>query len=179
MNRRVLFGLFVAFLPAVCVSSASASDITYDFTVTASTGPLAGTVSNGSFSYDSSVVDPGQFVLGTTLLTDLDFTWEGVSYTAATANTGWLQFDATGALDGFCFGNEAGSGSCPADTDANVWYVQAGFMQYGAPGFDSLGNGSVTYSLASVAATPEPGTLVMLGTALLAGAGLTRRRLRV
>ncbi|HET6218079.1 MAG TPA: PEP-CTERM sorting domain-containing protein, partial [Acidobacteriaceae bacterium] len=95
------------------------------------------------------------------------------------ANTGWLQFDATGALDGFCFGNEAGSGSCPADTDANVWYVQAGFMQYGAPGFDSLGNGSVTYSLASVAATPEPGTLVMLGTALLAGAGLARRRLRV
>jgi hypothetical protein len=35
------------------------------------------------------------------------------------------------------------------------------------------------YSLASAAATPEPGTLGMLGTALLAGAGLIRRRLRV
>jgi hypothetical protein len=179
MNRRLLFGFFLAFLPAACVSSASASDITYDFTVTATTGPLAGTISSGSFTYDSSVVDPGQYVVANNLLTNLNFTWEGVSYTAATANTGWLQFDATGALDSFCFGNNAFSGGCDVSSTTDDWDLSQNGLQYSAPGYNGIGIGSMTYSLASAAAAPEPGTLGMLGTALLAGAGLIRRRLRV
>jgi hypothetical protein len=178
MNRCLLVGLFLAFLPVACVSSASASDVTYDFTVTATSGPLDGQVSSGTFTYDSSVVDPGQDVNGSNLLTDLNFTWEGVSYTAATANTGWLGFDSTGALNSFCFGNNSFNGGCEVNNFTNQWYVQPSFIQYAEPGYDGFGAGTVTFSLAAPAATPEPGTLGMLGTALLAGAGLIRRRLR-
>jgi hypothetical protein len=40
-------------------SAARATPITYAFTVTATDGPLAGTVEHGSFSYDSSSIVPG------------------------------------------------------------------------------------------------------------------------
>jgi hypothetical protein len=49
---------------------------------------------------------------------------------------------------------------------------------YSVPGGHAYWFGTVTFAPAS-AATPEPGTLGLLGTALLSGVGLSRRRLRL
>jgi hypothetical protein len=54
--------------------------------------------------------------------------------------------------------------------------VTGGGFLYSLPGDNNIDHGTVTYALA--AATPEPGTLGLMGTALLAGASLVRRRLR-
>ena len=175
---------------------ASASEVTYDFTVTATSGPLSGTVSSGSFSFDSSVIVPagppaqscrpasspcpptGGSVSGSHLLDALDFTWDSISYNAATANTGFLNFDQSGDLTSFCFGNFAGSGLCGVRAEYEEWNVDGSEFIYSVPGFNYYGFGTVTFAQVS-APTPEPGTLGLLGTALIAGVGLSRRRLRV
>ena len=61
--------------------SQSNSLTTYDFTVTADTGPLSGDVANGSFSFNTSIIPRGGGGLPESgLLTDLSFTWNGVTY---------------------------------------------------------------------------------------------------
>ena len=178
------------------VPCASASEVTYDFTVTATSGPLSGVVSSGSFSFDSSVIVPagppapscrpatspcpptGGGVTGSHLLDALDFTWDSIAYNADTANTGGLDFDASGNLIGFCFGNFAGPGLCGVRAEYEEWDMDGSEFIYSVPGYNYYGFGNVTFAPVS-AATPEPGTLGLLGTALLAGVGLSRRRLRV
>jgi hypothetical protein len=85
----------IAGLGWLAAGGAKASLITYDFTVTATSGPLEGAVAHGTFSYDSSSIVPGNFNVATGLLTSLSFSWNGVAYTQATANTGFLGFDAS------------------------------------------------------------------------------------
>lgn len=61
--------------------STLATPITVDFSVTATTGPLSGTTANGTLTFDSSTI-PGSLpgaVDATGLLTDLNFTWNGIS----------------------------------------------------------------------------------------------------
>src|SRR6516164_2876039 len=77
---------------------AEAYIISYDFTATITSGPLSGQVDNGSFSYDSSSIIPGGVNDAADLLTALNFTFEGVTYNAHTANTGFLAFDGVIAL---------------------------------------------------------------------------------
>ena len=178
------------------VPCASASEVTYDFTVTATSGPLSGAVSSGSFSFDSSVIVPagppaqscrpatspcpptGGNVTGTHLLDTLDFTWDNISYNADTANTGFLTFDASGNLIGFCFGDHYEGAGCAVQTGFEQWTVDSSEFIYSVPGGKAYWFGNVTFAPVS-AATPEPGTLGLLGTALLSGVGLSRRRLRV
>jgi hypothetical protein len=169
----VLCGLIgmLAWVPCAC-----ADELTYDFTVTATSGPLSGTVSSGSFSFDSSVIVPagppatscrpstspcpptGGGVAGSHLLDALDFTWDSIAYNATTANTGFLNFDSSGNLISFCFGDYAGAGGCA---------VRAGFEEWDVDGSE----------FAPVSGeTPEPGTLVLLGTGLLSVLALGLRK---
>ena len=84
----------VAWAPA-----ANAAPVTYDFEVVEENGPLAGTTAIGVFSFEDTIIPPGGGTVEQAgLFTDLDFTWDGVQYTEATANTGVLGFDASGTL---------------------------------------------------------------------------------
>ena len=98
--------------------------VNYTFTVTATSGPLAGTTATGTFSYDTSSIVPGGTNANTGLLTALNFTWDGITYNQTTANTGFLEFDTTGALTQDLFGNNCfPGGSCAAVPPFEQWLV--------------------------------------------------------
>jgi hypothetical protein len=143
------------------VSAANASPITYNFTATATSGPLSGTVEHGTFSYDSSSIIPGGINAAAGLLTSLSFSWNGISYDQTTANTGDLHFDAAGHLTQALFGTDcSAAGNCQLVDGDNSWFgITGGFFTYSVP--DGLGGGSLTAVLA--VSTPEPTTLALLG----------------
>jgi hypothetical protein len=65
---------------------AKSTSVTYDFTVTATSGPLSGDVANGSFTFNSSIIPArGGVVPASGLLTDLSFTWDKVPYTLSSS----------------------------------------------------------------------------------------------
>lgn len=153
----------ISFAPA-----AQATAITYDFTVDVTSGPLTGNVSSGTFSYDSSSITPGGHNLAAGLLTALDFTFNGTTYNAGTANTGALEFDASGNLTFFAFGNNCAAGTCTVTGGTDQWFVTpgpSGFI-YSTPTSNQGFSGDVTYALSS-ASVPEPGTLGLFGLGLL------------
>jgi hypothetical protein len=158
-------------------SSAQATPVNYDFTVNVLDGPLSGTAVNGSFSYDSSSITPSVSIDAKDLLTTLDFTFNGISYDAATANTGWLEFDAAGSLHGFGFGTGCWAGICVVSSGSNGWSITQRSFTYSTPS-NWIGLGSVTYALAPVE-VPEPGTLGLFGLGALVVGLLAGRRRRM
>jgi hypothetical protein len=142
-----------------------ASPVNYTFSVTATSGPLAGASATGTFSYDTSSIVPGGTNANTGLLTALNFTWDGITYNQITANTGFLEFDATGALTQDLFGNHCVAGSCsdlPGFEQWSVAFPVFGFAYFVAG--ESGGFGTATQSL--VAAAPEPSAFASLATGL-------------
>jgi hypothetical protein len=177
--------MLVLFATATCCAlapiAARATPISYNFTVTATTGPLAGTSSSGTFTYDSSVVPailPAD-VNQTGLLTDLAFVWDGISYDETTANTGSLGFDAAGVLSFAFFGTDCGTGTCTVPPGTEAWSASTlgsplGFFFYAiAGGPEETFQGRV--SVSGPVRVPEPGTLTLLALGL-AGLGFLRRR---
>ena len=160
----------IAFVPA-----AEASPVNYNFTVNVTSGALAGTVENGSFSYDSSSIVAGGFNSASGLLTAFNLTFNGTAYDASTANTGALGFDSAGGLSSFFI-----SSSCPQCAFApgtdnfTVLPGSLGFLYSTATSSD-YGVGDVTYSLAGVS-VPEPGALGLFGFGLLLLGGVVLRR---
>lgn len=173
-SRAVCLALAAAAI--AFASTAQATPITYNFMVDVTSGPLLGDTESGSFTFDSSSVIPGGFNSASGLLTAFDFTFNGITYNAGTANTGLLGFDLAGDLTYFLI-----SSSCPLCTFApgteNFTLTPGvnGFV-YSTATFDSYAFGDVTYALASVP-VPEPGTLVLYGFGLLLLGVTTRRRL--
>jgi hypothetical protein len=165
---------------------AHANPITYNFSVTATAGPLAGTTASGSFSFDSSNIPaalPGQ-KKALNLLTQLAFTWDGITYNATTANTGVLDFDVAGLLTiKTFFGNDPYLGGCAAHNNSENWCIGYDPTDPSGPSsfsYSIAGNlngvfGGGTFTLREVPSVPEPATLALLGLGL-AGLGFSRRK---
>lgn len=155
--------------------AAVAVPVVYDFSVTATDGPLSGSAASGIFSFDSGIIPPGGGGVGATgLFTSLALTWDNIAYSAATANTGFLGFDASGALTTVYFGTNCGVGSCSAEGRQEQWYVSGDFT-YTTPTDTSIHGGNFIMSPAAVP-VPEPSPMVLAPVGL---AGLTwslRRR---
>jgi hypothetical protein len=104
---------------------------------------------------------PGRTNANTGLLTALNFSWDGITYNQTTANTGFLEFDTTGALTEDLFGNNCLPGSCGVVSPFERWFV--GFPAgTGLIGFanavagDSEGFGTVTHSLVTARPSLRP-----------------------
>ncbi len=160
----------ISFVPA-----AQATPITYGFTVNVTSGPLSGNAQNGSFSFDSSSVTPGNTNSANGLLTAFNFTFNGMTYDAGHANTGALGFNSAGNLTYFFI-----SSSCPLCTfskgseNFTITPGENGFL-YSTAAFDDFGYGDVTYARTAVH-VPEPGTLGLFGFGLLLLGGIAARR---
>ena len=118
VRHNVALAAVVAFL-LLGASAAQAAPITYDFTVTGTSGPLNGTAAHGTFSYDSSSIVPRGANQATGLLTSLSFSWNGISYDQTTANTGDLRFDLSGNLTQAQFGSNCSSFGCSLTFGSN------------------------------------------------------------
>jgi len=178
--KAVLLGLALTAAAVAFAPAAMATPVNYKFTVDVTSGPLVGTY-NGTFSYDSGSITPGQKNDGTGL-TALDFTFNGTAWNASTANTGWLGFDGAGNLINFKFGNNCSAGACQIIAGTNQWWVEPGpggytysGFAYSAPGSNDFGLGNVSYALAAVG-VPEPGSLGLFGFGLVLLLGMAARR---
>jgi hypothetical protein len=157
---------------------ANAAPITYDFAVNGGpTGPLAGVTASGHFTFDDSVIPPGGGPVNQVgLLTNLDFTWNGIAYDETTANTGTLAFGPTGVLTAFAFGTNCTAASCSVDpADDNSWFVDDIGIVYQIPGVGVFEGSTAQFSLRQV---PAPATVLLLGSGLAALGTLAWRRRR-
>lgn len=166
--------------------AASAKSLTYDFTVNGGpVGPLANVTASGSFSFDSSVIPAGGgLVSATGLLTGLAFTWDGLSYDQTTANTGSLEFNSSGMLEGVNFGTSCTVGACNVSSSRDDWDI-SGRNPFGnvtsAEFLYTVGNGELYSSYQTrLAAAPEidPATTAGAITLLLGALAIVRARRR-
>ena len=168
--------LRVAFAGLTLMPLLEANTISYGFTVTATSGPLNGTVASGTFSYDSSSIVLGGLKANAGLLTALNFIWDGITYNKNTANTGSMNFDASGNLISYQFGTNCGPGYCGVQSGLEEFKVLGPFgpnSEYTESGVSGIFSGTVSTSQASTA--PEPSTFVFLSAGLL---GLTLAAVR-
>src|SRR5438067_1797228 len=181
---RIGIGLLLSVL-GMC-RSATADPMTYQLFVVATTGPLAGQSSAGTVTFDSSIIPSGGGrVIGQHLFTNVDFEWNGISYSASTTETSFLQFDTRSLLTQWDFGticNSPANGGClvrlfgPGVAD---WVVKNNethslFFEYGRADH-SFGFGMATLA-ASPTPTPEPMTAGLLAIGV---AAFCARRCRV
>lgn len=164
---------------AAVAATAQATAITYDFSVTATGGPLMGDSASGFFTYDSASIVPAGNDAGTGFLTALDFTWDGITYSAATANTGLLAFDGGGNLVAAIFGTNCGAGFCNVTAGHEQWSLTLtnNFTRftYSTPSDAGFDRGSANFAPAPSTPAPEPLTLSLFAAGL---AGLAARRRR-
>jgi hypothetical protein len=145
-----------------------AAMVDYDFTVTATSGSLAGDVASGSLSFDDSLLAvPNTNYAQTGLLTNLSFTWDGATFNASTANTGQISSGATGQLALLAFGDDCSANGCTATSaDPNDWFIAYSFANKSgrfvyADAAGSYVSNDVTFAPIP---TPLPGSAWLFGS---------------
>lgn len=175
-TRTLVFHSAAALACLVALPSVQAATVTYDFSVVVTTGPAAGTTASGYFSYDSaSVVPGGGYNNGVGLLTDLAFDLDGTSYTAATANTGALQFNSLGGLSSFLIGTSCGAYSCSVTNGRTGWAINFAGLSYARTGVNGIFSGDAAVFTQRNAAVPEPASWALVLAGGLAACAARRR----
>jgi hypothetical protein len=159
-------------------SASEASPLTYDFSVTGISGPDAGVTAQGSFTIDSNiVVDDGQ-AEGNHLLSALNFTWDGVTYSAQTMNTGGLDWYADGSFRLAIFGTDCETAACLLTGPGIITYAYGSPMSFVYNVGDSEYFGTATAPVLVSSSVPEPATLGLAYFGFI-GLGFMRRRRQI
>lgn len=179
---RSAFVIFAVAAAALSFSPVTqATPVKYDFSVNVTQSNslvLKGSTTNGNFSYDSNSVVVGGNNKATNLFTAFDFTFNGITYDATTANTGLLKFDSSGNLASFLFGSNCTAGRCTLLRSDSFLVSSEEFKFFARTPGNAAGTGNTIFALAPVS-VPEPGTLGLFGLGVLM-LGLfagTRRRM--
>jgi len=174
-------------LVATAGAAADATPITYEFTVAATEGALAGTQATGRFTFDSTSLSPppGGSITGVGLVTHLDFAWNGHAYDESALTTDYLNTDVLGHFERVLFGTNCwanGSSTvCQAGPPHESWFVALvvgtwrGDFGYYAEGAPTAYLGDVVEFHQVSDTIPEPASLSLL---LFSLTGLVARQAR-
>jgi len=153
-------------LLSVLAIAASAHADTFNFSATGSSGPFS-----GSGTLTATAQGGGEYLI-------TDITGTGVTGLIAPGdfhgNDNLLFPTATPTLDSHGFSFTAING--PDHYDVNIFNSGGSYFAYLDDEDNFTQTVPVTFSLAT-AATPEPSTLILLGTGILGLAGMTRRKI--
>ena len=174
LRRVVLLGALT-----LAASSTLAGDIDYLFTLNWESGPLTGTSSSGSLSFDESLAAPNAAYFGTASLSSFSLAVGGTFYSLADIAVGFLTFDANADLRLLGAGTSCGPHFCtilPGDPPGfvMVYDSQSQLDQFFGVYWPADADQSYGAGTFEVAAIPEPSTMALL----LAGAGLLAWRRR-
>jgi len=181
MSRSLLVALSLAVFSLAVAVPAHAILITVNFTVTgAADDPVnAGVTTSGSFSFDSSIIPVGGGDVINPGTSGFNLTWDGTSWTDANTTTYLLTFNSSGDLTDLSLFGDPSAGIMmgnPAVDDFIFFGFSSPSFHYTREGVDFTNYvGTITYSVTTGGAAPEPGTLALFAPGLLA-LGLIRRR---
>ena len=174
-RARIKSGLITACASLVLVLACTAmhaSPITYDLTLTADKGQTIAYSGTGTLTIDSapSTTTVSTYKQGAGL-ENLSFTIDGQTFnlTDPGVSKTVVQF-LNGVLTDITFSDEIGK-----SPNRFAMHSTAGYVFYFGNELNSS-TGTITAAIAPIAPTPEPGSLILLGTGLLGGAGAMFRR---
>ena len=124
-SRKVVALVAVGLLAAPLASQAAL--VTRQFQFSSTQGALQFGPTIGSFTYDDSVAPVGGgFANATNLFSDLNVAFGTFSFDETTANSGYLEFDASGGLKDAHFGNNCQAGNCTIVAGTAQWWIRVG-----------------------------------------------------